>query len=286
MAKGETRVATCSDCHGAHGVRAAKDAASPLAPTHVAVTCSRCHSDQARLDFFNLPDVPDDWNHSVHAAAMRGGDLSAPTCTTCHSNHGALPADVARLDEVCWQCHVREADLYKASPKKKIFDDNENHGCVTCHEEHRILKPTDADVSIKGSAICATCHDDEMKGASEIAFVQQGLQHLTTAMERASAVLDQAERAGMLVDDGRQAMRDAGERQIQARVAVHAFTEKAFSTAIDPGVKDAEQAEQIGHQALHELRIRREGLALSTLLILGFLATLWVKIRRLPPAEH
>jgi hypothetical protein len=31
-----------------------------------------------------------------------------------------------------------------------------------------------------------------------------------------------------------------------------------------------------------ELRYRRNGLAVATLLILGFLATLWMKIRRLP----
>jgi hypothetical protein len=32
-----------------------------------------------------------------------------------------------------------------------------------------------------------------------------------------------------------------------------------------------------------ELQNRRRGLAVATVLIVGFLVTLWVKIRRLPP---
>ena len=49
MAKGETRVATCTDCHGAHGVLPVQDTRSPVSPLHAAVTCSRCHSDEARM---------------------------------------------------------------------------------------------------------------------------------------------------------------------------------------------------------------------------------------------
>ena len=38
MSAGETRVATCSDCHGAHGIRPVSDARSPVAPPNVATT--------------------------------------------------------------------------------------------------------------------------------------------------------------------------------------------------------------------------------------------------------
>jgi hypothetical protein len=49
MVAGETRVATCSDCPTAHGVRRAGDARSPVAPLNVATTCARCHADAARM---------------------------------------------------------------------------------------------------------------------------------------------------------------------------------------------------------------------------------------------
>ena len=71
--------------------------------------------------------------------------------------------------------------------------------------------------------------------------------------------------------------------RIEARVAVHAFAAKPFSTAADAGVKQATLAEQVGTQALADLQFRRKGLAVATVLILGFLITLGLKIRRLPP---
>ena len=45
----------------------------------------------------------------------------------------------------------------------------------------------------------------------------------------------------------------------------------------------AEHAEKAGVAALMELQNRRRGLAVATVLIIGFLITLWAKIRRLPP---
>jgi hypothetical protein len=88
----------------------------------------------------------------------------------------------------------------------------------------------------------------------------------------------------MLVDDGRLVLRSAREDQILARVSVHAFADAPFAATAARGVSEAARAEAIGEAALEELRYRRNGLAVATLLILGFLATLWLKIRRLPSA--
>jgi hypothetical protein len=42
-ALGFVRVATCSDCHDAHGARAAADPASQVHPANLVTTCGRCH---------------------------------------------------------------------------------------------------------------------------------------------------------------------------------------------------------------------------------------------------
>ena len=89
----------------------------------------------------------------------------------------------------------------------------------------------------------------------------------------------------MLVDDGRQALRDAREAQILARLNIHAFAALPFATTAAKGIADAAKAEAIGNGLLGELRYRRNGLAVATLLIIGFLVTLWWKIRRLPPIK-
>jgi hypothetical protein len=89
----------------------------------------------------------------------------------------------------------------------------------------------------------------------------------------------------MLVDEGHAALRKAGEQQILARVAIHAFRPQPLTENAETAVAAAAEAEAVGNQALAELRFRRQGLAVATILILGFLITLWIKIRRLPPVE-
>ncbi len=275
---------TCDACHGQ---RSASGTFAPIPHAKVAPLCAKCHADADVMHRAN-PKLPTDqfskWKQSVHAAALQKGDSSAPTCSNCHGAHGIKPALTVKAEEVCGQCHVREADLYKASPKKKIFEEADHNACVECHENHKIVPPGDNWISMKDPVSpCSTCHDDTMKGAKEIVLVQDSLKRLQTGMDRATQVLDRAERAGMLVDDGRQALRDAREQQIQSRVMVHAFAAKPFSAAAEPGIKAAARAEQIGYDALAELQFRRKGLAIATALILGFLFTLGLYIRRLPP---
>jgi predicted CXXCH cytochrome family protein len=287
MSSGETRVATCSDCHGGHGIRPVQDARSPVAPARVAMTCARCHSDTARMTAFGHHDNPPaDWGKSVHAKALlERGDTSAPTCSTCHGSHGAVPPGVTSVALICSQCHVREAELFRKSPKKALFESLGQAECLTCHSNHEIEPPADSWIGLKDPALCSTCHDDSVKGAADIVAVQDGLQRLSAGIDRARHVLDRAEQAGMLVDEGRLVLREAHERQILARVTIHAFAAKPFTETAAPGVAEAARAEAIGAQALQELQFRRKGLGVATVLIVGFLVTLWVKIRRLPPIE-
>jgi predicted CXXCH cytochrome family protein len=283
MSAGETRVATCSDCHGAHGIRKVTDTRSPIAPVNVARTCAGCHADPLRMAAFGLEPTPfKDWSDSVHAAALlKRGDLSAPTCSTCHGSHGAAPPGVTQVANVCAQCHLREAELFRASPKKAIFDQMGQAECLVCHSNHRIEQPTDAWVGLKEPAVCATCHDAATKGADTIATIRHGLDQLTAAIQSGDAVLVRAERAGMLVDDGRSAMREALNNQIQARVLVHAFAAEPFQDMAGQSVRAARESQAVGERALYELQVRRLGLLGATIVILGFLLTLWVKIRRL-----
>ena len=251
MASGETRVATCSDCHGSHGLTPVKDAQSPVAPKNVADTCARCHADAERMSGFDRPGNPhEDWQKSVHAAALlQKGDTSAPTCSTCHGSHGPAPALVTSL-LVCAECHVREADLYTKSAKKQAFDEIEEPGCLTCHSHHEVESPTDAWVSMKDPAVCSVCHDDTVKGAADIVAVEQGLGRLGAAIDGARAILTRAEEAGMLVDEGLGVLRDAEEQQVMARLTVHAFAVKPFMAIADMGVAAANRAEQMGHDAM------------------------------------
>lgn len=286
MATGDTRVATCSDCHGAHGVVRVRDTRSPVAPLNAAKTCAQCHADSTLMQAFGHSTTPfADWSSSVHATALlKRGDTSAPTCNTCHGSHGATPPGVMEVANVCAQCHVRETDLFTASPKKVIFDAMGQAECLVCHNNHAIQPPSDAHIGLTEPAVCATCHDASMNGAATITAMRDTLDRLSATLSSARAVVDQAEHAGMLVDDARVALQSAREQQIQSRVLVHTFALTAFSEAATRGIEAAENGQQGGERALQELQFRRQGLAIATLLILGFLTTLGWKIRQLGKA--
>jgi len=170
LAEGDTHVATCIDCHGVHGILSPTSPASPVHPRNVAETCRHCHGDPQTMAGYTLPDgrpLPVDqyarWRRSVHAAALIDKeDLSAPTCNDCHGNHGALPPGLESIAFVCGQCHGREADLFRASPKLAGFHDHneflasvDGQGCAACHEE-----PPDspAVASLQSFSECTTCH--------------------------------------------------------------------------------------------------------------------------------
>jgi predicted CXXCH cytochrome family protein len=285
QSKGETRVATCTDCHSAHAVVRVRDSRSPVAPLNVAKTCARCHGDADLMKAFGHDAaVFSDWSSSVHAnALLTRGDTSAPTCNTCHGSHGATPPGVTEVANVCAQCHVREAQNFTAGPKKAIFDAMGQAECLVCHGNHAIQPPSHKMIGITEGAVCATCHDATTNGASTIKKFRDGIEGLDTAMSSAEAVVDRAEHAGMLVEDARVALREAREQHVQSRVAIHTFRDEPFAEIAATGLEAARRAEQAGHAALEDLQNRRRGLAIATLLIVGFLATLWVKIRRLPP---
>lgn len=287
MAKGNDRVATCSDCHGAHGMLPVRDARSPVAPPHVETTCAKCHADPARMTpFKRSPDIPDDWAHSVHAdALLKRGDASAPTCNTCHGSHGATPPGLDAVANVCAQCHVREAELFKASGKRVVFQTMGVADCLVCHSNHRIEHPQDVWIGLAPPALCANCHNDGTDSGKTVLVVQRGFQALAEKQAAATAVLDRARQAGMLVEDGEVALRAANEAHVRLRVLVHTFAAPPFEEALKAGLASTDKAQAVGDAALAELRFRRRGLAVATLVILGFLATLYVSIRRLPPIE-
>jgi predicted CXXCH cytochrome family protein len=219
----------------------------------------------------------------VHAAALlQRGDTSAPTCSTCHGSHGATPPGIDAVANICSTCHVREAELYHTSTKRAAFEAAELPACLTCHGNHKIEHPQDSWIDLKEPALCATCHTEDMAGVAVIKTMRTGFDTFNAKYASARALLARAEHAGMLVDDGMAALRDATEQGVRLRVQVHAFAEASFTESLDLGLAAADKAQQAGDRAMEEMAFRRWGLGLATLAILGFLLTLAFKIRSLP----
>ena len=91
LAKGDDRVAVCTDCHGVHRILAPTEPTSPVAPANIPATCGHCHSNKALMDEYKLPSNQEaQYRSSVHGIALFVEERrDAPTCATCHGVHGA-----------------------------------------------------------------------------------------------------------------------------------------------------------------------------------------------------
>ncbi len=172
--------------------------------------------------------------------------------------------------------------MYQASTKRTAFEAMDMPACLTCHSNHKIVHPNDGWIDFKEPALCATCHATDTPGAPVIRTMRTGFDQLNATFHAAEAVLTRAEEAGMLVDDGMTALRDAQESRVRLRVLVHSFAEEPFTASLTEGLAATSRAQAAGEAALEELSFRRRGLGLATLAILGFLLTLGFKIRSLP----
>jgi nitrate/TMAO reductase-like tetraheme cytochrome c subunit len=282
LKQGDTRVAACVDCHGVHNILPASDTRSPVHPANVASTCAHCHSDSVYMQAYKIPtDQAARYQRSVHAQMLAQGDLSSPTCSTCHGNHGATPPGVTSVASVCGTCHVFFAQLFEKSPHQAAFARLGLPGCVQCHSNHEILRPTDAWVGSAPQSVCITCHAPGDKGYTVAQAMSADLAHLDSALARAQEVVDVAERAGMEVSNAKVELTDANEALVKARVNVHTFDEAPVKKLTEGGVEIAGKSYQAGVAALRERDVRRKGLGIALIAIVLAISGLYLKIRRM-----
>jgi predicted CXXCH cytochrome family protein len=269
LAAGDTNVATCIDCHSVHDIRAVKDTLSPVYPLNVPETCSRCHSDARKMAPYKIPtNQLAEYRTSVHWEAMtKRGDLSAPSCASCHGNHGAKPPEVESVAAVCGTCHVLFQQLYEKSVHQAVFSGaGGGGGCIVCHSNHGIHQPSTA-MLVGPNAVCSGCHDAGSAPAQTAAQMAAWIDGLDRALKQSETVLARAEEYGMEVSEAQVRLIDGRENLVKSRLALHAIDSGEMRKPIDAGMAIAKETLGVGQAALREKDFRRWGLAVSVLLI-------------------
>ncbi len=123
-------------------------------------TCKNCHQEQFQAN-----------QDSVHARALAGGNLQAPTCSNCHDPHTQqklvdnnkklLPEARKWVADTCAQCHSAIYNEYKDSVHGQGVIEGNNPDvptCTDCHGVHNIGDPTTAQFRINSPKICSDCH--------------------------------------------------------------------------------------------------------------------------------
>ena len=114
LAKGNLHAATCTDCHGIHGIRRPSDPNSPVFAKNLATeTCAQCH-ENAKLsrEFGVVGNRSSSYLANYHGMAKEMGSDKAASCANCHTAHNILPAsdpastvNAANLVKTCGACH-------------------------------------------------------------------------------------------------------------------------------------------------------------------------------------
>ena len=169
---GDGAAATCSDCHGSHGILPSQDARSKVNHFNIPATCGQCHTDIAKT-----------YLESVHGQAMKNGVSGAPVCIDCHGEHLILaPKESASLVNAsrvsittCGRCHSDErlALRYNLLADRVPSFAESYHGlaarggsqsvanCASCHGVHNIFPSSDARSTVNPANLpktCGTCH--------------------------------------------------------------------------------------------------------------------------------
>lgn len=142
----------CQDCHAdfskeAHPIK--KFASRRELSVDFAKACGSCHPEKNKL-----------FESSIHSTMLKGGNLSAPVCTDCHSFHNVGPADMAATlkGAPCRRCHEEIFDIYKESVHGLAKGDGSEKApiCSSCHFAHEV-EATSAAKSMK--SVCIGCHE-------------------------------------------------------------------------------------------------------------------------------
>lgn len=178
-ANGQENLVQCITCHGAHGIVAVTNPASPVYPLNVVATCSKCHSDPAFMRVYN-PSLPVDqlekYRTSIHGMRNAKGDPKPAECASCHGSHGIRAAKDARssvyatnIPSTCAGCHSNATLMKDYHIPTDQYDKfaKSVHGiallqkgdvsapaCNDCHGNHGAAPPGVESVS----NVCGTCH--------------------------------------------------------------------------------------------------------------------------------
>ena len=172
VANGDGAAATCSDCHGSHGILPSQDARSKVNHFNIPATCGQCHKDISKT-----------YLESVHGQAMKSGVTAAPVCSDCHGEHLILgPKDQSSLVNAgrvsmatCGRCHGDErlalrynlpidrvpsyADSYHGLAARGGSQSVAN--CASCHGIHNIFPSNDPRSTVNAANLpktCGNCH--------------------------------------------------------------------------------------------------------------------------------
>lgn len=234
----DAEVATCISCHGSHEVLAADDPLSPVHPRRQPETCGRCHSDAAKMVEHGLPaDQATAFRESVHGFALLAqSHPAAPSCTSCHGSHGALPPRVSEVESACGQCHSTVQRFYEQSPHAQLAGAKASVACTTCHGDHGTLEPSTEMFLKPVEGGCVVCHSEPTDPGLTVArTLDSDIRALQATIDSADGEIAAAAERGLFLGIERGYLEEARGLLVRARTMTHAVDPDALDDVLNRG---------------------------------------------------
>jgi len=226
LARGDTRVAVCSDCHGAHDILPPSDPASRVFRINLPKTCGSCHGDGTHDSRRGPKDDSHTYLTSVHGRELLDrGNPRAPTCVSCHGVHGAAPPGAGDIDKVCGHCHTAERRYFVAGPHLQGMVSAGLPECVSCHGNHAI----EAAQPQRLATACAQCHGTGSTQALLGERLWTEYQAAASQIQKAAELIVTADAVPIQTEDYRARLEEARTYLREALPAAHAVQEQTVA---------------------------------------------------------
>ncbi len=266
LEEGDTRVATCFDCHGGHRTNPANEPSSAVYPANIPAMCAECHSDAEYMRPYDQPtDQHELYAESVHGVALlQEQDLRAPNCATCHGKHGAAPPGFTEVANVCGTCHSATQDYYAqgehALPSSGAIG---NPKCVTCHGPHDIAWTSEELFLGEQAGSCTSCHQDGTEQAQVASQMYEALAGAAQSLGEAERALDEAAGSGLIVAPEEAKLHEATTSLVEARAVQHDIKLASLEELTDEVYSVSGEVKTDAEKAMRDAVIRRWAMVIA-----------------------
>jgi hypothetical protein len=134
-------------------------------------------------------------------------------------------------------------------------------------------------LGMERGSVCAECHDADDKGGRGARQMLALIDSLRGEMTQADSLLALADHAGVEVSQAQFELEDARSSLIRAQATTHAAVVDSVEAQVEAGLTVSLEAWDRGKKAFAELRYRRLGLAVSSMIIVVLIVGLVIRIR-------
>jgi predicted CXXCH cytochrome family protein len=279
LAEGDTKVATCFDCHDGHATRETNDPRASVYRLNVPELCAGCHADADYMAEYDIPTNQFElYRTSVHGIALLDNqDIRAPACADCHGTHGAAPPGFEEVSNVCGSCHDATQNYFVSSLHNS--DDPNAPRCVTCHGRYDVQQPGEAMFLGDEPRHCGSCHEPDSPEGQIVAKLYQTLSEADHSLEEAEAAVERTSELGMIVIEEENMLAEARTSLITARAAQHTIDLDKVLEESDASITLSEKARQQAEEDVEESRFRRLAMIIA-ILVIGLIIVSLVMLRR------